>query len=330
MRDVLYEKFQQAGVRCGPVCQGIVQLWLGDNEALAELGVPAAEVAGLSAYQLHPTLLDGAFQTALAWLAHHTSSSTVLVPFSVGVVERFAVCPASCYSYVKVVEATPGSARFHVALLDEQGHFLVRVKDFRVRALPTSSPPPATDVPKPVPCYRPVWIEQPVPETKRDEPGNGCVVIVRNPRDFGLGDRLARLHRDQSVLQVIQGEQSQSLHPGTFEIECRQPDGFDQLVSVLKPIDTLYFLGGLQDVTEDPFDRTELDTVHQCGVLGLLRVVKALRKRSGSHLHLRLVVVTNDVQAVRAEDRVYPLERWARRHDSDDCPGMSATACQPD
>src|SRR5207244_2830400 len=56
----LYEKFRQAGVRLGPYCQGVEQIWLSDEAALGELRVPASETSSLAQYTLHPTLLDGA------------------------------------------------------------------------------------------------------------------------------------------------------------------------------------------------------------------------------------------------------------------------------
>ena len=309
-REALYETFRGAGVACGPFCQGIIQLWLGEDDALAELGMPASEVAGLAPYLLHPTILDGAFQTAMAWLAQRTPGSPVLVPFAVGEITRFAALPSSCFAYVRVADQTPGMTRLNIAVLDEQGRLLVRIRDFQVRALSgveAAAPPLPLRVADRVPCYRPVWTEQPAPAQVARESENGIVLIEKDSVDFELGNRLARYHHAVSSLQIVLGEQYRSLSPGLFEIDRRSPVDFERLLATLKPIDTAYFLAGLQDTTRNPFDPAEVEAAQQRGVYSLLHLAKALRKRAAPDRPIRLSVVTSDVQPVLPEDHVFPL-----------------------
>ena len=138
--QALIQRFAEAGVALGPLFSGVRRLWIGEAEALAQLGLPGPELAGADAYVLHPTLLDGAFQAGMAALAAASpGAASVLVPAGFDVLRLLAPPEPSCLAHV-VLTAGAGAAdraRFDVRLLDEAGRVLVDLRGFvavRLRA----------------------------------------------------------------------------------------------------------------------------------------------------------------------------------------------------
>src|SRR5690606_38113022 len=61
-----YAGLEEHGIELGPALQAVRQLWRGEGEALAEIGLPASDAADTGSYGIHPALLDAAFQTLAA------------------------------------------------------------------------------------------------------------------------------------------------------------------------------------------------------------------------------------------------------------------------
>jgi acyl transferase domain-containing protein/thioesterase domain-containing protein/acyl carrier protein/SAM-dependent methyltransferase len=267
----LYEKFRQAGVALGPFCRGVEHIWMTDASALGELIFPAGEAPCL----IHPTLLDGAFQIAMAWIGRKLGESApVLVPASIGVIEVL------CTGVPRYAFVEPASTeRFHVSLLDDEGAVLARIRDFSVR--PLAQPQPAD-----IPTYEPVWIEQPLPPSSSETAG---ITVLFVAQASSLPCRLSSRHdpersaqsSDPIVLEVILGDTFRSLSAGVFEIDQRRPEDYERLLRSLKPIDSIYFLA------ESP--------------LALFHLLKSLRRPPSA-----LYVLTVGAQPVTADDVINP------------------------
>ncbi|NEQ82692.1 MAG: type I polyketide synthase [Moorea sp. SIO2I5] len=59
-----YQQFRQLGLNYGISFQGVQQLWLGANQALAQIKLPEALTKEITNYQFHPAFLDAALQVA--------------------------------------------------------------------------------------------------------------------------------------------------------------------------------------------------------------------------------------------------------------------------
>ena len=141
--DALAARFASAGVALGPLFRGLRRIWLAEDprqgEALAELSLPGEELAGIGDYDLHPTLLDGAFQAGMAALAAaRPETREVLVPASLGSLTLHARPEPSCLTHITFVETDlmADRARFHASLLDETGQVLATARDFLALRLP--------------------------------------------------------------------------------------------------------------------------------------------------------------------------------------------------
>ncbi len=64
--ELLYARFARAGHHYGPLFQSIRKMWAKDEEVWAEVALDPTLADDAARYYLHPTLLDGVFQTVLA------------------------------------------------------------------------------------------------------------------------------------------------------------------------------------------------------------------------------------------------------------------------
>lgn len=138
-REALYARFRALGFDYGPAFQSIVEVSRVGPEALARLELPA--VAALPALQFHPSLLDGALQTALVLVDEGGDARQPPLPFALGAVELHGAPSGACWAWVRRNE----SQRLDVTLADDMGRVLVAMRDLVLRrpqdgARPTPRP----------------------------------------------------------------------------------------------------------------------------------------------------------------------------------------------
>jgi acyl transferase domain-containing protein/acyl carrier protein/thioesterase domain-containing protein/nucleoside-diphosphate-sugar epimerase len=285
--ESVYAAFRNSGVVCGPFCRGLASLRLGDREALAELRLPQGEIRSLHYYNLHPTLVDGAFQAAMALVSQTEpeAAQAVLVPYEVGSVQCDGPLAEHCYALVR---RRPGAGfSFDIALLDEEGRVAARLSDFRAREFRRHAPAPkaANREDQPISFYRPAWAAQPLVASASPAAG-GATLILKFAEDGGLGNALARRMEDRVVLQAVLGGQTGPLAPGVFQVDSGQQQELDRFIASLKPLGEIYFLGS--PAIENRRDVSSI----------LLRVLKSLRHRKDSAAPIRLKVITGAAHAV--------------------------------
>jgi len=130
---VCYEAFAQKTFAYGNAFQVIQDIWSTEKEALSLLKIPASKEAGFDQYVLHPSLLDGALQTALSLTL---SSSELMLPFGMDRLEVIHPLTKECYAYVRKREFQEAKQQvFDIQLLDPKGTVLVNMTGFSLRAL---------------------------------------------------------------------------------------------------------------------------------------------------------------------------------------------------
>ncbi|MCY1022598.1 SDR family NAD(P)-dependent oxidoreductase [Pyxidicoccus sp. MSG2] len=136
-RNALYARFQLHGFEYGPAFQSIVEVYRAGAESLSRLELPA--VAAAPALQLHPSLLDGALQTALVLFDEGGDARQPPLPFALGAVELYGMPAGACWAWVRRNEAQ----RLDVTLLDDAGRALVVMRDLVLRRPQEASRPAA-------------------------------------------------------------------------------------------------------------------------------------------------------------------------------------------
>lgn len=121
-----YQTCVDRGLNYGSSFQALQQLWVGDQEALAQLQLPASLNSEWANYHLHPALLDACCQVIFAALPAQDQASLYL---PIGL-ESLTVYhpPSSClWSYVQVRSGSKEKERGAIAtvdisILDNTGH----------------------------------------------------------------------------------------------------------------------------------------------------------------------------------------------------------------
>jgi len=133
-----YEKFSQYGLHYGPSFQAIRELYLNGAFALAKLQLAEHLRAEFGQFILHPSLMDGALQTA-AGLVGSLAPGTPYLPFAVDEIEIVRPVPQTCYAYAEPAgpqgQNRSGVTKFNIRLLNDAGEVLIRFKNLYLRPL---------------------------------------------------------------------------------------------------------------------------------------------------------------------------------------------------
>lgn len=125
-----YPLFNKLGLGLGPSFQVVGEVFKHQQEVLATLQLAPERYDSFEQFVLHPTLVDGSLQAAMA--AHlHEAADEMFVPFTIKEVEVLHPLPARCYSYVTAVrdEQPKKVSRLNLHIIDERGKILVKIKE---------------------------------------------------------------------------------------------------------------------------------------------------------------------------------------------------------
>lgn len=139
-RERCYEMLSHLQFRYGDCLSAIQGVDHDDTEGLTRLVLPERLHADFGAYQLHPSLMDGAVQSIISVVqdeASGTGSYQPYVPFVVGEVDIFHPLTPVCFAYIRLKRGTrdaPDIKKVDVTLVDETGRVLVEMRDFALKA----------------------------------------------------------------------------------------------------------------------------------------------------------------------------------------------------
>lgn len=134
-RTECYRVLEKRGFDYGPSFQVVREFFAGETEGLSLLELPVELNNSFKKFMLHPSLVDGAFQTALLLTAYNGNRGRFL-PFSLGEVHMAGPLPERCYACVKRERQLPGGAgavTWDIYITDVSGRVLVKMRDFTLR-----------------------------------------------------------------------------------------------------------------------------------------------------------------------------------------------------
>ncbi|WP_327320425.1 SDR family NAD(P)-dependent oxidoreductase [Streptomyces sp. NBC_01235] len=174
-----YAALRARGIEHGPRLRALTDVHLGADRAVSRLLAPSDVASG--DYWLHPSLLDAALQTVVAFSAG-TGASASAVPFAADEVAVFGPCPEHP---VAIARAT-GASAFDVDVCAEDGTVCVRIQGLHLRELDRQATAPA--LPSPSAADRdgadggvflvPTWTPVPTKELRAADPAPAGTVLV--------------------------------------------------------------------------------------------------------------------------------------------------------
>jgi polyketide synthase PksL len=138
-RESVYSAWAGMGVLYGPTFQAITALHRGDGQVLARLRLPPVATDRLGDFVLHPSLLDGALQTAIG-LIDGASGFTGMPPVPFGLDSLRVLSPPGTEMLARVCHARSarpddGIVKLDIDLFDESGNVCVQLRGLCSRAL---------------------------------------------------------------------------------------------------------------------------------------------------------------------------------------------------
>lgn len=124
-QEECYRKLKNTGLVYGESFQALESLCIGEEEALSFLQIPHSCRENRGAFQLHPSLMDSALQTAVVTILDKKS---LFIPFSMEEMEIYENLDESCYVYAKRLACDEKAARFDLSLTDKEGKILIKMK----------------------------------------------------------------------------------------------------------------------------------------------------------------------------------------------------------
>jgi acyl transferase domain-containing protein/tryptophanase/acyl carrier protein len=290
----LYAYFASMGLQLGNSFQVVQRIWANQDEALAQLQLPASVAEEVDRFMLHPALMDGALHTAIGLMKKGDIYPPLSLPFAVGEVEIHGSMRDVHYGYATWSEtdrqADPSHWKANFLFLDREGRILVRIKEFasRPRQQGQSIAVRAPNVAVPAASTSSLHALLPVWHVAPAAPAVDLNANVRVLLAGGSPAQLAWLRAACPQSQVLE------LDADAAQLAAQLRDGvFDELMWVAP-----------EPGPDDAGDA--LIAGQERGVLALFRLTKALLDAGYGGRELRWTMVTVNAQQVRAADRVQP------------------------
>lgn len=136
--DYIYKQLSELGIQHGPTMRSISEVWLGHDELVANLKLPAeidiSQSCDSSSFGIHPSILDGAFQACLGLLSSPENQELAL-PFAIDRFTFLSPTTTEMVAYVKALPSHSSIRKLDIDLLDLQGKTSLRIEGFTFRMI---------------------------------------------------------------------------------------------------------------------------------------------------------------------------------------------------
>ena len=235
----IYAHFNRIGLNYGPAFQVIGGSWFNETEIIASIQLPKHLVERDNPFFLHPSMMDGALQTALNLLKN---KKNLYLPFGIHQIEILEPLPERCYVYAAIV---PGSEeknlpKFNIQITREDGKILVNIKELTVKKLRNE------EADEKVHYYRPRWIRH---AANPNVDISGPIFVFDNEGRFvqELRNKLPQ----QVIIRVQPGDSYQIINNTHYQIDTNHISDYALLLQTIikqngMPNQMIYLTNSLQ------------------------------------------------------------------------------------
>ncbi|WP_028981302.1 SDR family NAD(P)-dependent oxidoreductase [Sporocytophaga myxococcoides] len=141
----IYSVYKKLGLAFGPSHQSLTFIYKGDRQLVAGLSLPASVNNTLNDYQLHPSLIDGALQTAIGLIADFNnlpSERTQSLPFALESIRVHSACTKDMFAWVRYSQGGKHDdkiTKMDIDLCDQEGNVCVQLRGFSSRVISAES-----------------------------------------------------------------------------------------------------------------------------------------------------------------------------------------------
>lgn len=317
--ECIYRLFSQIGIFQKYGFQVIREYKLNDNRAVAKLELPLELTKEFDKYSIHPSLMDGAVQTAMVHWISKVEKDKLIVPFyfrEINVLRRFTTMV-----YVNAVFDAVTN-KYDLYIYNSDGAPALEAKEFVIKEVSenssfTGDQPGSREYTGKIynnsiqkMLYSPEWEERKILTEGRNEiniiPDKRSVVIIYTQQGCNLKKALLETYSRYEVTEIELGEENIRYTETKWKIDIYDSQALYNCIQSFRHIDTIFFLGGLQVREFDACDINMLDESQENGVIALFRLVKVLRGCGLIYKGIKLAIITNNVYRVADGDIINP------------------------
>ncbi len=131
-KDECYSKLQTMGFAYGQFFQGITDLWVGENEALARIQSPDGINASEGTYYFHPVMLDTCFQAMIAVELEKKGMADYKVKLPIGIERLYFLDRPSevIWAHTEIIVNNDEEIRGNICLYNSEGKNLGFIEGF--------------------------------------------------------------------------------------------------------------------------------------------------------------------------------------------------------
>lgn len=273
-----YPLFKELGLYLGPSFQVLKEVYKNETEALGRLVLPQDRMADLESFILHPSLVDGSLQVAMA-SAIGDNVEQLFVPYTIGEVEILHPLVGECYSYVTSPDAGKKSSsklsNMDVVITDATGKVLVKIKECVGVPLTEVHEKDGADEACEALSYAPVW--HPTDMVAKDAAELESVLLFENDSQPIVPEGVTQ------VIRVKAGEAFSVSGPNSYTVNPDNAQDYEKLFSALLEAEKLpkhicfaWGIGEHVDLESSDFSEDEFKQATSLGVDALFNVSKIL------------------------------------------------------
>ncbi len=299
-REEFYQSISTHDVVMGDLFQSVDECWAGEHELWGRVRI-APGLGDLSAYAVHPSVLDACLQLMPGGIAYDAALS--FIPVGVDRLEFFA-SPQGIELWCRSVprpQADAGGTQFTVdtALFDAAGRLCVQLIGLHYQRLPKAAlrkriRREATHI-----LYETAWRPQPLAATPSDRESAKRWLILADKGGFGqaVSDRLE--HAGHECVLAFAGEQYRRKDGGHFHLRGDDRADWNRLLKDtagvgFQPFDGIVYLWGLDRRSRNTAEEVVGSLQHGCG--SLLQLIQSMLREEWDAAP-PLTIVTRGSQA---------------------------------
>ncbi|MCP4287947.1 MAG: SDR family NAD(P)-dependent oxidoreductase, partial [Gammaproteobacteria bacterium] len=231
----LYDTFRALGIDYGPGQRGVEAVYVGADQVLAKLSLPASVADTQDQFVLHPSLMDSALQASIA-LMMDSANSRPLLPFALQELEIYGACTPIMWVLLRYSDGSKAGDRVQkvdIDVCDESGAICVRMKGFSSRVLEGETGSISFPAPLGTLMLQPDWKEQDIaPEAPVPDYAQHVVILCESGED---SLQHIESHIDGVRVLPLQSEQTDSDPTGiTKRFETYTLHVFEEIQRILK------------------------------------------------------------------------------------------------
>lgn len=282
----LYQLFILNGLDYGPSFQALQKCHYNDQAIFSELRIPQIIAGSFDDFVLHPSIMDGVFQTIVALsLLGSNRRNQQYVPFYLERVDIIKPIPMHCYAYAYAHSEnnrTSDEIKFDAVICTDEGELLVKMSGLTKRAIDLKSSQKNqhikaeriktqdTENNKADIYYHSEWQDSPLQEKPN---ALDQLIIFSNDKNI-LQQNMAVSGVKGPVFLITSGADYQIISRNQIQIDTGNPDDYLKMVQYLKDkeinIKNILYLWNFDadlQASIDPVDN---------GVTAILRLTKAI------------------------------------------------------